>query len=84
VLVLADGVDRYRNCCVIESMQAMEVGAKANGSRFELVTYPEASHGFNLKIGASGEPMGDYRPEDDRDAWGRTVEMLKQYQPLRK
>lgn len=44
--------------------------------------YPEANHGFNLQTGAKGEPAGAYRHDDDRDAWRRTVEMLKLYQPL--
>jgi len=26
--------------------------------------------------------MRAYRRDDDRDAWRRTLEMLKQYQPL--
>lgn len=82
VLVLAARRDRYQNCCVIETAQAMEAAAKAKGARFELVVYPEANHGFNLKIGASGEPMGAYRGDDDRDAWSRTVDMLKLYHPL--
>jgi dienelactone hydrolase len=86
VLVLAAGRDRYQDCCVIESMQAMEAAAKKSGAKFELVVYPEADHGFNLqtvaKPSARGEPVGAYRRDDDRDAWRRTVEMLKQYQPL--
>ncbi len=82
VLVLAAQRDRYKDCCVIETAQAMEAAAKAKGARFELVVYPEANHGFNLKTGASGEPMGAYRGDDDRDAWGRTVDMLKVYHPL--
>lgn len=84
VLVLAAQRDRYKNCCVIETAQAMEAAAKARGARFELVVYPEANHGFNLKTGASGEPMGAYRGDDDRDAWRRTVNMLKLYHPLAK
>jgi dienelactone hydrolase len=83
VLVMAGQRDRYNNCCVIESMQAMEAAAKASNAKFELVVYPEANHGFNLKTGAKGEPVGAYRPDDDRDAWRRTVEMLKRYQPLK-
>jgi len=77
VLVLAAQRDRYKECCVIETAQAMEVAAKAKGIRFELVVYPEANHGFNLKTGASGEPTSAYRGDDDRDAWRRTVDMLK-------
>lgn len=82
VLVLAAQRDRYKECCVVETAQAMEAAAKAKGVRFELVVYPEANHGFNLKIGASGEPMGAYREDDDRDAWRRTIDMLKLYHPL--
>lgn len=82
VLVLAAQQDRYKDCCVIETARAMEAAAKAKGARFELVVYPEANHGFNLKTGASGEPMGAYRGDDDRDAWRRTINMLKLYHPL--
>jgi fermentation-respiration switch protein FrsA (DUF1100 family) len=82
VLVMAGGVDQYHNCCVIESMHAMEAAAKARGAQFELVVYPEANHGFNLEVGARGEPGRAYRPDDASDALRRTVEMLKQYQPL--
>jgi len=82
VLVLAAQRDRYKDCCVIETAQAMEADAKAKGALFELVVYPEANHGFNLKTAASGEPMGAYRGDDDRDAWSRTVDMLKVYHPL--
>jgi dienelactone hydrolase len=82
VLVLAAQRDRYMECCVVESMRAMEAAAKQNGKQFELVVYPQANHGFNLQTGAQGEPAGAYRRDDDRDAWQRTVEMLKRYQPL--
>jgi dienelactone hydrolase len=83
ILVMAGGVDRHNNCCMIESMRAMEASAKASRVQFELVVYPEANHGFNLESGAHGEPIHAYRPEDARDAWRRTVEMLKLYHPLR-
>ncbi|MFH1154481.1 MAG: dienelactone hydrolase family protein [Pseudomonadota bacterium] len=82
VLVMAGGKDHHNDCCVIESMRAMETVAKASGMKFELVVYPEANHGFNLETGASGEPTKAYRPIDALDAWSRTVEMLKHYQPL--
>lgn len=82
VLLLAAQRDRHKGCCVIETAQAIDIAAKAKGLRFELVVYPEADHGFNLPIGASGEPMGAYREDDARDAWRRTVEMLKLYHPL--
>jgi dienelactone hydrolase len=82
VLVMAAERDRYKECCVIESIRAMETAAKDNGMQFELVVYPEANHGFNLEKGASGEPASAYRHDDDRDAWRRTVKMLKLYHPL--
>lgn len=84
VLVLAAQRDRYKECCVIESMQDMETAAKQNGKQFELVVYPEANHGFNLQTGAKGEPVSAYRPDDDRNAWHRTIEMLKQFHPLKR
>jgi dienelactone hydrolase len=83
VLVMAAQRDRYQECCLIETAQAMETAAKAKGAKVELVVYPDATHGFNLQTGARGEPAGAYRRDDDRDAWRRTVEMLKQYQPLK-
>ena len=82
VLVMAAQRDRYQGCCLVETAQAMEAAAKEAGAKFELVVYPDADHGFNLESGARGEPMRAYRRDDDRDAWRRTLEMLKQYQPL--
>jgi len=82
VLVMPGGKDRYMECCVIESMRAMEAAARQTGAKFELVEYPQANHGFNLEKGAHGEPGGAHRDADASDAWRRTVDMLKQYQPL--
>ncbi len=82
VLVLAAQRDRYQNCCLVETAQALEASAKEAGAKFELVIYPDADHGFNLSTGPRGEPMSGYRRNDDRDAWRRTTEMLRQYQPL--
>jgi len=77
ILVLAGEQDTYRNCCLIESMRAMEAAAKGRGAPFELVVYPKAKHGFNL------ETLPNYRAGDAADAWQRTARMLSQYQPLR-
>lgn len=84
VLVLAAQQDRYKDCCVIESMRAMETAAKESGAKFDLFVYPEANHGFNLMTGAKGEPSRAYRRDDDRDAWQRTIEMLRRYHPAGK
>ncbi len=83
VLFLVAELDRYNNCCTIESARLIEAAAKQSGARFELVVYPHADHGFNLETGAKGEPGRAYRRDDDRDAWRRTVEMLKMHHPLR-
>jgi carboxymethylenebutenolidase len=76
VLVLAGERDTYRNCCLIESMRAMETAAKQLGAKFELVVYPDGQHGFNLD-----GPR--YRRDYETDAWRRTVEMLKAKHPLK-
>ena len=77
VLILAGQRDTYHNCCLIESMRAIERGARERGKTFELVVYPYAEHGFNL------QGSGYYRGDDEADAWKRSVEMLRRYQPLR-
>jgi len=77
VLILAGGRDTYHNCCLIDSMRAIERGARERGKPFELVVYPYAEHGFNLT------GSGYYRGDDEADAWKRAVEMLRRYQPLR-
>ena len=78
VLVLAGERDTYMNCCLIESMKAMEAAAMEGGKPFELVVFPKANHGFNLLASRA-----NYSAEDAADAWQRTTKMLSQYQPLR-
>ncbi len=77
VLILAGQRDTYHGCCLIASMRAIERGARERGAAFELVVYPYADHGFNLP------GSGNYRGDDEADAWKRTVEMLRRHQPLR-
>jgi dienelactone hydrolase len=76
ILVLAGEKDTYLNCCLIESMRAMEAAAKEGGKPFELVVYPNAGHAFTWEDNPS------YRAEASADAWQRTTKMLSQYQPL--
>lgn len=78
VLILTGERDRYNNnCCGVETMRAMEAVAKEANAPFELVVYPQADHGFNLKSPA-------FRKDDAADAWRRTSEMLRQYLPINK
>jgi dienelactone hydrolase len=72
-LVFAGERDTYANCCLIESMRAMESGAKEAGKPFELVVYPIADHGWVRAASSSHY----------QDAWQRTIKMLSQYHPLR-
>jgi dienelactone hydrolase len=76
LLVLAGERDRYKNCCVIESIRELEAAAKAKQIPLELIVYPYAGHGFNLS--GSG-----YRGTDADDAWRRTSEMLARYLPVK-
>jgi dienelactone hydrolase len=69
VLVLTGALDKYMNCCLVETMYQFQAEAKRLGASLELVVYPEADHGFNLQ--------GDkYRAADAADSWSRLVAFL--------
>jgi len=72
-LILAGGKDRYGNCCMIDTMRALETAARELGKPLDLVVYPEADHGFNLRV------LSTYRPDDAADGLRRTATMLRQY-----
>jgi dienelactone hydrolase len=74
VLLFAGVKDLYHNCCLIESMRELAKASKT--VPFELVEYPNARHGFNLK----SLPFA-YRPEDATDSWERTVAYLNRLHP---
>lgn len=74
VLILTGGQDRYRGCCLVESMRALAAAPKP--APFELIVYPDAHHGFNLAFPQI------YREQDAADAWRRTADFLKKYHPL--
>jgi carboxymethylenebutenolidase len=73
-LVLAAEKDEQDNCCKIESMRALAAAAKA--APLELVVYPEAGHGFNVKL-----PQFVHREADAADALGRTLAFLAKLHP---
>ncbi|TXT39330.1 MAG: hypothetical protein FD135_2294 [Comamonadaceae bacterium] len=75
ILVLAGEKDQYNSCCLIEDIRKLEVAATRKGARFELVSYPQAEHGFNLNIGT-------FNQADAEDAWSRTQKMLAERHPL--
>ena len=77
-LVLQGELDRYQNCCIVERVRAIEAAARSRGAPFELVVYPGADHGFNLKGTAR------YIRRDAEDSWRRALEMLNAHHPLTK
>jgi dienelactone hydrolase len=75
-LVLQGEADRYNNCCIVERVRAIEAEARSRGAPFELVVYPGAEHGFNLR-GTSG-----YVRRDADDSWRRAIDMLNAHHPV--
>jgi dienelactone hydrolase len=62
--------DTYHNCCLIDKARAIGQAAQAAGAPFELTTYPNTPHGFNL-LGAN------YKAQATSDAFARTEAALK-------
>jgi dienelactone hydrolase len=62
--------DTYHNCCLIDKACAIGHAAQAAGAPFELTTYPNTPHGFNL-LGAN------YKAQASSDAFARTEAALK-------
>jgi len=62
--------DTYHNCCLIDKARAIGHAAQAAGAPFELTTYPNTPHGFNL-LGAN------YKAQASSDAFARTEAALK-------
>ncbi len=76
-LVFAGGADRFNNCCLLQTMRALEMAPKS--AALELVVYPEAGHGFNLRAPA---PL-IFRQQDADDAWVKMLAFLDRYQPVK-
>ena len=74
VLLLAGVKDDYENCCLIGSMRELAEAPKT--VPFELVAYPNARHGFNIR----SLPFA-HRPQDAADSWARTVAFLNRLHP---
>jgi len=74
-LVFAGALDRYSNCCLLETMRALEQEPKT--VPFQLVVYPEAEHGVNLEAPS----LATYPKQDADDAWARTPAFLQEHHP---
>jgi fermentation-respiration switch protein FrsA (DUF1100 family) len=70
LLMLAGEADMQRGCCLIGTARAL--AAAAAGRPFELVTYPNAQHGFIYG-------GGHYNAQAYADAMQRTAAKLAQY-----
>jgi dienelactone hydrolase len=57
-------------CCDVRVLFALRQAAARRGLPFEVVTYPDAAHGFNLVTNTT------YRQDYDEQSWQRSVEML--------
>ena len=75
LLLLAAEKDTYKDCCPIDRARQIKQAADARGKTVELVTYPDADHGFDL-------PGGAFRRSDSEDAWKRSTEMLARLHPV--
>ena len=76
-LVLAGEIDRFNNCCLIESVREFQSAAQHTAAKLlEVVAYPSANHGFNLTSAPT------YRAADAVDAWARTRAFLQKNLPL--
>jgi dienelactone hydrolase len=73
-LILAGAKDRFNDCCLIESIREFEAAALAAGTQVSVVAYPDAEHGFNLKVPA-------HRATDAADAWARVQDLLAKTLP---
>ena len=72
VPVLAFMGDGERSlCCDVRVLLALRQAAARRGATFEVVTYPDAEHGFNLVTNAT------YRKDYDEHSWQRSVGMLR-------
>jgi len=73
VLVFAGARDKYDNCCLLETMRALEARAREVSAPLELVVYENANHGFNLR-------GRGFREADATDSWAKLVAFLARHQ----
>jgi dienelactone hydrolase len=71
LVVFAAGKDKFKNCCLLRTVTAMDANANEFGKPMELVVYPHAEHNF-----IAGR---NFRARETADAWRRTTAALKDY-----
>ena len=76
-LVFGGGAHRFNNCCLLDTMRALEMAQKS--APLELAVYPATGHGFNLHAPA---PLV-FRQQDADDGWARMLAFIDRYQPVK-
>lgn len=71
LVVFAAGKDKFKNCCLLRTVTAMDAAANELGKPMELVVYPHADHNF-----IAGP---NFRAREAADAWRRTAAALRDY-----
>ena len=74
-LILAGEKDTFNNCCLIEYMNEYYDAAKQSGKKIELITFPNAGHGFNLKS------AGGYKETEAKESFSHIKGFLQKYLP---
>jgi len=72
LLAFAAAQDKFKDCCLLATIQDMQTTAKALNKPMELIVYPNADHNFSF----AGGPT--YRQDDADDAWKHTTDTLHQ------
>jgi len=75
-LIFAGGKDTYYNCCLVEYANEYVVSAKNIGKSVDLVVYPNAGHGFNLKSSPG------YMEEESTDSFNKIQNFLQKMLPI--
>jgi dienelactone hydrolase len=71
LLAFAAAQDKFKDCCLLATIQDMQATAKALNKPMDLIVYPNADHNFTF-AGAT------YRQDDADDAWKHTTDALHQ------
>lgn len=75
-LLMAAGKNTFMDCCPFDHARQIKQIAEGKGRQMELVTYPDAEHGFDL-------PGRLFRSDDAEDAWKRSVQALTRLHPTK-
>jgi len=75
-MIFAGGKDTFYNCCLVEYANEYVASAKNAGKNVDLIVYPEAGHGFNLKS------TPGYREQESMDSFNKIQNFLQKMLPI--